>query len=129
MRERVPGQIASLNLAWSPKGDEISFTRNSQGGQRSLYAVKIKDGRTRPMLEVPGNVVLKDVFRDGKVLLVRENLRRERNGFVGTESKLRDFSWFDWTNVTDLSSDGNSFVFYEAGLVEGKDFLTVPPQD
>ena len=64
-----------LDLAWSPKGDEIWFTGSSQGGQRSLYAVKVQDGRTRPVLEAPGNVVLKDIFRDGKVLLVRENLR------------------------------------------------------
>ncbi len=111
-----------LDLAWSPKGDEIWFTGSSQGGQRSLYAVKVQDGRTRPVLEAPGNVVLKDIFRDGKVLLVRENLRRELSGFVGKEAKLRDFSWFDWTNATDLSPDGKTFVFYEAGIGGGKDF-------
>jgi hypothetical protein len=61
-----------LDLAWRPKGDEIWFTGSSQGGQRSLHAVNVQNGRTRPVLEAPGNVVLKDIFRDGKVLLVRE---------------------------------------------------------
>jgi dipeptidyl aminopeptidase/acylaminoacyl peptidase len=41
---------------------------------------------------------------------------------VGNESKLRDFSWFDWTNAVDLSPDGKTFVFYEAGIGGGKDF-------
>jgi hypothetical protein len=67
-------------------------------------------------------VVLKDVFRDGRVLLVRENLRRELSGIVQGEAKLRDFSWFEWTNVTDIPRDGKTFAFYEAGIGGGKDF-------
>jgi len=67
-------------------------------------------------------VVLKDVFRDGRVLLVRENLRRELCGIVQGEAKLRDFSWFEWTNVTDIPRDGKTFAFYEAGIGGGKDF-------
>jgi eukaryotic-like serine/threonine-protein kinase len=111
-----------LDLAWSPRGDEIWFTGNKSGGQRSLYAVDPDDGQRRPLLEVPGNVVLKDVFHDGRVLLVRENIRRELSGIVEGEAKLRDFSWFDWTNVSDVSRDGKTFLFYEAGIGGGKDF-------
>jgi eukaryotic-like serine/threonine-protein kinase len=111
-----------LDLAWSPSGEEIWFTGNNQGGQRSLYAVKVGNGKTRPLLEVPGNLVLKDVFRDGSVLLVRENLRRELSGLIEGEAKLRDFSWFDWTNVTDITTNGKNFLFYEAGVGGGKDF-------
>ena len=64
-------------------------------------------------------MVLKDVFRDGRVLLVRENLRRELCGIVQGEAKLRDFSWFEWTNVTDIPRDGKTFAFYEAGIGGG----------
>jgi len=111
-----------LDLAWSPRSDEIWFTGSKSSGQRSLYAVNLDDGQRRPLLEVPGNVVLKDVFRDGRVLLVRENIRRELNGIVEGEAKVRDFSWFDWTNVSDVSRDGKRFLFYEAGIGGGKDF-------
>jgi Tol biopolymer transport system component len=109
-----------LDLAWSPLGDEIWFT-GSQGDQRSVYAITLS-GRRRPLLDFPGNVVLKDVYRDGRMLLVRENLRRELSGTVDGEAKLRDFSWFDWTNVADISPDGRTFLFYEAGIGGGKDF-------
>jgi serine/threonine protein kinase len=111
-----------LDLAWSPRGDEIWFTGSKLGGQRSLYAVNLHNGKRRPLLEVPGNVVLKDVLRDGRVLLVRENIRRELSGIVQPEAKQRDFSWFDWTNVTDISRDGKMLAFYEAGIGGGKDF-------
>ena len=80
-------------------------------GQRSLYAASLDNGNRRPLLEVPGNVVLKDVFQDGRILLLRENLRRELSGIVQGEAKLRDFTWFDWTNVSDIFRDGKTFAF------------------
>jgi hypothetical protein len=73
-------------------------------------------------LEVPGNVVLNDVFLDGRVLLVRENLRRELSGIVHGEAKLRDFTWFDWTNVSDISRDGNRLHSMRRESVEEKRF-------
>jgi Tol biopolymer transport system component len=110
-----------MDMAWSPRGDEIWFTGSDQNSQRSLYAVTL-DRKKRPLLEVPGNLVLKDVFRDGRILLVRENARRELSGVLAGEPKERDLSWFDWTFPTDISRDGNTFVFHEAGVGGGKDF-------
>jgi hypothetical protein len=43
-----------LDLAWSPRGEEIWFTGSRQGGQRSLYAVSLDNRARRPLLEVPG---------------------------------------------------------------------------
>ena len=71
---------------------------------------------------MPSNLALKDVFRDGRVLLVRENQRRELSGILAGESKERDFSWFDWTFPSDISPDGTAFSFHAAGVGGGKDY-------
>jgi Tol biopolymer transport system component len=110
-----------LDLAWSPGGDEIWFTASEQNSQRSIYAVSL-DGKRRLLLDVPGNLVLKDVSPDGRVLLVRENPRRELSANVAGNSKERDLSWFDWTVPDDIARDGRTFTFHEAGVGGGKDY-------
>jgi hypothetical protein len=66
--------------------------------------------------------VLQDVFRDGRVLLTRENQRRELTGILAGEPKERDFSWFDWTVPDDIFPDGAGFIFHEAGIGGGRSF-------
>jgi Tol biopolymer transport system component len=95
-----------LDLAWSPRGDEVWFTVSDRGTQRSIHAVSL-DGRERTLLEIPGNIILKDVFSDGRVLLVREDPRRELSGLIEGETRERDFSWFDWTHPDDVSPGGS----------------------
>jgi eukaryotic-like serine/threonine-protein kinase len=110
-----------LDLAWSPRGDEIWFTVSERGAQRSIHAVSL-DGRERVVLEVPGSIILKDVFSDGRVLLVRDSPRRELTGLIAGEPKERDFSWLDWTHPDDISPDGSFFVFHEAGVGGGENY-------
>ncbi|HXY50093.1 MAG TPA: protein kinase [Terriglobales bacterium] len=110
-----------MDLAWSPRGDEIWFSANEPGSRRSLYAISL-DGKRRPLLESPGNLVLKDVYRDGRILLVQENQRRELSGILAGESKEQNFSWFDWTVPNDISQDGKIFLFHEAGAGGGLDY-------
>ncbi len=42
--------------------------------------------------------------------------------YVSSSGKQeRDLSWFDWSTVSDLSSDGKALLFYEWGKgTEGK---------
>lgn len=110
-----------IDLSWSPHGDEIWFTGSAVNAQRSVFAVNLR-GEERALFEVPGNLVLADVFHDGRVLIVRENQRRETSGILAGEAKERDFSWFDWTFPTDISPDGSVFIFHEAGVGGGRDF-------
>jgi serine/threonine protein kinase len=110
-----------LDLAWSPGGDEIWFTASEENSQRSIYAVTL-EGKRRLLLDVPGNLVLKDVSRDGQVLLVRENPRRELSANVAGSSRELDLSWFDWTVPDDITRDGRTFTFHEAGVGGGKDY-------
>jgi len=110
-----------LDLAWSPNGEEIWITASQNPGMRGVYALG-KNGGERPVLEIPGNLTLKDIHRDGRVLLVRESDRRELRVAVAGQAQDRDLSWFDWTYPTDVSRDGNTFLFHESGVAGGKDF-------
>ena len=101
-------------VAWSPGGDDIWFTATRTGGDRSLYAVSLS-GTVRLLARVPGELTLLDVDRDGNVLLTRGNDRAGMIGLAPGDVKERDLSWLDWSVPGDLSADGRTALFSEAG--------------
>jgi serine/threonine protein kinase len=101
-------------LAWSPDGKEIWFTASKSGVDRTLEAVTL-DGKERMVLRLPGAIMIFDIFKDGRVLLMRASWRRELVGIVDGESKQRDLSWLDYTYPADLSADGKTLLFDEEG--------------
>jgi eukaryotic-like serine/threonine-protein kinase len=101
-------------LAWSPDGSEIWFTASKSGVDRTLYAITL-DGKERMVLRLPGAVMIFDIFKDGRVLLMRASWRRELVGMVPDESKQQDLSWLDYTYPSDLSTDGKTLLFDEEG--------------
>jgi serine/threonine protein kinase/Tol biopolymer transport system component len=101
-------------LAWSPAGDEIWFTATRTGGDRSLYAVDVS-GKVRILARVPGELTLLDVGKEGNVLLTRGIDRAGIVGLAPGETKERDLSWLDWSTPGDLSADGKTVLFSEAG--------------
>jgi serine/threonine protein kinase/Tol biopolymer transport system component len=101
-------------LAWSPDGKEIWFTASKSGTDRTLYATSL-DGKQRIVARLPGALMLLDIAKDGRVLLVRATWRRELLGLVDNESKQRELSWLDYTYPSDLSADGKTLLFDEEG--------------
>jgi len=101
-------------LAWSPDGKEIWFTASKSGVDRTLYAVSM-DGKERMVLRLPGAVMIFDIFKDGRVLLMRASWRRELIGMTADDSKQHDLSWLDYTYPADLSADGKTLLFDEEG--------------
>jgi eukaryotic-like serine/threonine-protein kinase len=104
-------------LAWSSSGDEIWFSgsRTGKGGSSTLYGVTLS-GRERTLFSSPGTLKLNDISRDGqRVLLTRGTTRGGIIGLAPGGEHERDLSWFDYSTVADLSSDGRSLVFYEWG--------------
>jgi len=100
-------------VAWSPDGHEIWFTASKSGTDRTLYATTL-DGKMRTIARLPGALMLFDIARDGRVLLVRASWRRELMGF-GADGKQRELSWLDYTYPGDLSVDGKTLLFDEEG--------------
>ena len=101
-------------VAWAPSGKEIWFTASKSGTDRTLYAVSL-DGTQRIVARLPGALMLLDIAKDGRVLLVRATWRRELMGFSPSDNKQRELSWLDYTYAADLSSDGKTLLFDEEG--------------
>ncbi len=115
------GWASVWGLAWSTRGDEIWFTATRQGINRSLQAVSLT-GRHREILQVPGILTLRDLSRDGRVLLSVENARREMRGRRAGEPRERDLSWLEWSLPTDLTADGQKVLFTEQGAGGGPNY-------
>src|SRR5271167_4660640 len=101
-------------LAWSPNGKEIWFTASKSGVDRTLYAITL-DGKERMVLRLPGAVMIFDIFKDGRVLLMRASWRRELVGMTADDAKQHDLSWLDYTYPADISADGKTLLFDEEG--------------
>jgi serine/threonine protein kinase/Tol biopolymer transport system component len=108
-------------LAWSPDGDEVWFTATKTGEAQALYAVTLS-GKQRVVAKAPVNLRLHDISRNGSVLLTGSNYSTPIAGLRPGETKERDLSWLNWVLVTDLSPDGESFIFTEFGQGSGANY-------
>jgi eukaryotic-like serine/threonine-protein kinase len=104
-------------LAWSATGEEVWFAAGKKA-VNALYAVT-PSGQERLVFQAPGNVALKDISRDGRVLLQRGIPRSRMIGFPAGSEKERELAWFDWSTSADISSDGKNLLFYDWGTATG----------
>ena len=114
--------VGQEGLAWSATGDEIWFTA-AMGQAQVLYAATLS-GKVRLVLQVPGDILLHDIARDGRVLLTRVKQSSNVIGLAPNETKERDLSWVDFGGVDDLSPDGKSFTFEYWGEGSGQNYST-----
>ncbi len=106
--------FAIQGVAWSPDAKEIWFTASKSGVDRTLYATTL-DGKERMVLRVPGSVMIFDIFKDGRILLMRASWRRELIAITADDPKQHDLSWFDYSYPADISADGKTLLFDEEG--------------
>jgi serine/threonine protein kinase/Tol biopolymer transport system component len=118
----LSGGWSSLGgLAWTPSGSEVWFAGSNTGSSRSLYAVSLS-GRVRPVLRVPGSLVLDDIAPDSRVLLQQQEARRLIVGVTPGSSQEHDLSWLDWSNGRDLTPDGRWLLLDEQGEGGGPNY-------
>jgi eukaryotic-like serine/threonine-protein kinase len=110
-------------LAWSPDGEEVWFTGTRTGVELNLWAVN-REGRERQVYRAPGNLELQDCLPDGRVLLTVGKVKLSIFGRGPGDAQDRDLSWLDYPWVTDLSADGRTFLFMEAGEGGGAEYAT-----
>ncbi len=108
---QVYGRIVGLD--WSPDGRELWFAPcsscESTGG---LDAVTLS-GQTRVLMRAPGQLRLLDVSRDGRALVLTEQVVTEMAGRLAGDAQERDLTFFDSSYVMDLSPDGRTLLFAE----------------
>ena len=111
----------AIGLAWSPRGDEVWFTATKIGIDRALYAVDLSR-HERLVARVPADLTLQDTWRDGRVLLARDNWRRGLVVRAPGETSERDLTWLDWSYPVSLSTDGKTLLFREEGEAGGPSY-------
>jgi WD40 repeat protein len=99
------------NFGWSPDGSEAWFTRISSGSTH-LFAVTL-GGRERTLVSMPGDFVLLDVSRDGRVLFERGYEQWLVFGRFPGDEYEHGYRWLDATWPQDLSADGRTLLFVE----------------
>jgi serine/threonine protein kinase len=108
-------------LAWSPGGDEVWFTASRTGEAQALYAVTLS-GKQRVLLRSPISLKLLDLSANGEVLLTGNHESTPVTGLAPGQTTERDLSWLSAMRITDLSSDGASFIFTESGQGSGTNY-------
>jgi hypothetical protein len=118
-------------LAWSPDGKEIWFTGDRDGsiGTFELYGVDLK-GRVRAVWQVPTNVNLLDVSRDGRVLVTSGVIAGSVYSKSDGDASERDLAWLGWTAPAELSADGKLALLTSFGAGAGRYYATsIRPTD
>jgi len=95
-------------VVWSRNTNEIWFAGDN------LFAVNLS-GKLRTVLSTGGNITLYDVNQDGSVLLSEDDRRVEMVAATPPSRTEHDLSWFDFSLVSDISTDGKLLLFSEEG--------------
>lgn len=100
-------------MAWAPHVHEIWF--NGYQGADPEWQAMDTDGRSRALLRAPMPLRIMDVAADGRVLAERSNTRYGVMGLAPGESRERDYSWLDSTELDAVSGDGRTLLLTEFG--------------
>jgi hypothetical protein len=99
-------------FAWAPHGQEIWFDDAGEHGQSFLRAVDL-EGRVRTLSSAPISLALKDVSRDGRVLVERGAGHAGIFGLAPGETVERELSWSNLSIPAGLSDDGRTLLINE----------------
>ena len=109
----APGSGDNVVVAWSAGADAVWYEIGWLGGN-TIRAVT-PSGADRVVQRVPVNLRLLDVSEDGRALVSRVNWRVGINCLAPRQAAERDLSWFDASEVADMSSDGKTILITEFG--------------
>ena len=111
--------VSVEGLAWAPSGKEVWVgSSTDQGWADAIHGVSA-GGKDRIVLRLPGMLRLHDVSRDGHILLSKESWRCGIQYRASKDSKERDLSWLDYSELRDMSADGTQIVFDDWGEAAG----------
>jgi len=104
---------AIMGCAWSPDGRKVWYTANG-GSNHVVYEMDLS-GKVRLVMRVPGVLTLKDVSRQGLVLLCRDDYSGSLMYMGRGDKTERNLAWYNQSLLSDLSADGQTMIFNEGG--------------
>jgi Tol biopolymer transport system component len=105
---------------WRPDGKEVWFTGSLERGRPSgLYAADL-EGKVRLVAQMPGELELDDIARDGRALLAHHTIISSMRAMAPGDSAERDLTWLDFPVPAAISTDGKTVLFTESGEGGGK---------
>ncbi len=110
-------------LAWSPSGGEIWFSGAESTFYQRLLAVTLK-GRCRTVAEIPGELDLKDVAPDGRVLLASRRMGSGIRGRSSADEEERELGWLGFPWARALSADGRMLLLEDQSETGGPSYTT-----
>jgi hypothetical protein len=129
------GQVTTLSdelwalegLAWTPDGSTLVFSGSASGGSvLQPMSVPVSGRRpAQPLFGVPGRVVVHDIARDGRWLVVREDLAFGVRAKVPGQDDERELSWLGTSGARGLSADGLWLLMVDVGPRSGSEYGVV----
>ena len=107
----------SVNLLWSPSGEAVWYHEGWLAGD-TIRALTPSGAES---IVQRGAVALRllDVAEDGRALVSRVHARAAINCLAPGQKAERDLSWFDASEVDDITSDGETILTTEFGAGGG----------
>jgi serine/threonine protein kinase len=109
------GWLQVNGLAWTASGGEIWFAGKRKDEGWGIYAVSGSGGAVRVVERLPGPSNLYDLSRDGRALVSLEQASTGIRFMDTGASHEEDLSWLDMSQLRDISRDGRTVLFTEAG--------------
>jgi len=113
-RDLSTGWLSLEGLAWRPDGGEILFTGTKTGLAWKVYGIT-PSGKERFVLSAPSGILIRDIAKDGRMLVTQEEWRAGISALVPGQSKEADLSNLDYSLVRDISPDGSLLTLDESG--------------
>jgi hypothetical protein len=112
-RTRLPVPDAHYS-AWTPRGDALLIPFGADGTHRTLHRLGL-DGSLREIHAMPGNVIVHDISKDGRVLVHHGFERIGTRAQVPGELEEREVGVFSYSSPVALSADGSRLLFNDSG--------------
>jgi eukaryotic-like serine/threonine-protein kinase len=112
----ISKQWYPTGLDWTADGNEVWFSTwiPELAGGSGVCALSLQ-GRERTIQRFPGLVVLADISNKGQVLMLFRDFRSSVRGLLAGDSKERDLSVFDYSQLRNISKDGKLLLVSENG--------------
>ena len=125
------GRVATLTreywgeegLAWSRDSRTVFFAPQDSNAQVDVAAVNV-DGTpvVRQVVASPGFAAVVDMAPDGRLLILRGEVRFTIRGLLPGDAAERDLSWLDFSIEPSLSRDGMHIAFGDLSQSAGADY-------